>query len=60
MLVLSRKQGQSIVINRNVTVYVDAIHGDKVLLSIDAPKEISVNRDEVQRAIDRQGRRGKP
>lgn len=47
MLVLSRKNNESIVINNNITVTVVEIRGDKVRLGIVAPKEIPVHRQEV-------------
>jgi carbon storage regulator len=50
MLVLSRKIGQSIVIdNRTYTITVCRISGDKVRLGIEAPKGIRVDREEVAR-----------
>ena len=52
MLVLSRKKGESIVINDDITVTVVEIRGDKVRLGIIAPKEIPVHREEVQDAIN--------
>jgi carbon storage regulator len=54
MLVLSRKKNESIVIGGIVTLTVIEIRGDKIRLGIDAPKEVSVHRAEVQRAIDAQ------
>ena len=57
MLALTRKQGESIVIGGNVRVTVVWVHGDKVRLGIDAPKDISVNREEIQRDIDEHGKR---
>lgn len=53
MLVLSRKRGQKIVINDNITIVVVEIRGDKVRLGIEAPKEIPVHREEVFNAIHR-------
>jgi carbon storage regulator len=47
MLVLSRKNNESIVINNNITITVVEIRGDKVRLGIVAPKEIPVHRQEV-------------
>ncbi len=52
MLVLSRKAGESIIIDGKITVMVVEIRGDKVRLGIEAPKDVSVNRKEVQDAID--------
>lgn len=52
MLVLSRKKNESIVINDNIIVTVVEVRGDKVRLGIQAPREVTVNRAEVQGAID--------
>ena len=52
MLILSRKVGQSIVINGNVIVKVVRVDGDQIKLGIDAPKEVSVHREEIQRQRD--------
>ena len=53
MLVLSRKPGEKIVINGNIILEVKKIRGDKVRIGIDAPKEISVHRQEVFDAIQK-------
>ncbi len=47
MLVLSRKQNESIVINDNVVVTVLGVKGETVRLGIAAPGEIPVHRQEV-------------
>lgn len=52
-MVLSRKKGESIVINDDVTVVVVEIRGDKVRLGVEAPKEVPVHRREVYDAIQR-------
>lgn len=54
MLVLSRKKDEKIIIGDNITVMVIEIRGDKVRLGIDAPKEVSVHRQEVYEAIQRE------
>ena len=51
MLVLSRKKNESIVIDHNIVVTVVEIRGDKVRLGIEAPKDVSVHRQEVYDAI---------
>lgn len=51
MLVLSRKCGEQIVINENITVTVLEIRGGKVRLGIEAPPEVSVHRREVARQL---------
>lgn len=47
MLVLARKLDESIVIGDNVIVKVVAIENGVVKLGIEAPKEISIIRDEL-------------
>jgi carbon storage regulator len=54
MLVLSRKKDEKIIIGDNITVMVIEIRGDKVRLGIEAPKEITVHRQEVYDAIKRE------
>jgi carbon storage regulator len=53
MLVLSRRKNESIVIINDITIVVVDIRGDKVRLGIEAPKEVSVHRQEVYDAIHR-------
>jgi len=47
MLVLTRKIGETIIINDNIRVQVVAIEGTKVRLGIVAPPEVRVDRQEV-------------
>ena len=54
MLVLSRKRDEKIMIGDNITVMVIEIRGDKVRLGIEAPREVSVHRQEVYEAIRRE------
>ncbi len=56
MLVLSRKRDEQIVISDNIVVTVVDIRGDKVRLGIEAPKDISVHRQEVFDAIQRENK----
>lgn len=51
MLVLSRHKDEEIIIGNDIRVMVVDIRGDKVRLGIQAPKEISVHRLEVYKAI---------
>jgi carbon storage regulator len=48
MLVLSRKQGQTIVIDDQVTITVLKVKGNCVRLGIDAPEEVSIRRGELE------------
>lgn len=55
MLVLSRQRGESIVIgDEDVEVTIHEIHRNRVVLSINAPKEVPVHRREVFDAIREQ------
>jgi len=51
MLVLSRKQDEKIIIGDCITLMVVSIQGDKVRLGIEAPKDVSIHREEVYKAI---------
>ena len=51
MLVLSRKQNESIIINDDIVITVVEIRSGKVRLGIEAPKEVTVHRREVYDAI---------
>ena len=57
MLVLSRKQDEKIIIGDSITLMVVSIQGDKVRLGIEAPKEITIHREEVYRAIQEERQR---
>ncbi len=47
MLTLSRKKGESLVINNNVEVTVLDIRGDQIKIGISAPKEVPIYRKEI-------------
>lgn len=47
MLVLSRKKGQSILIGKDIKIFVAEISGDRVKLSIEAPPQLEIFREEV-------------
>lgn len=51
MIVIPRKQGESIVIGDHIIVTVIEIRGDTVRLGIEHPPEVSVHRREVYEAI---------
>jgi carbon storage regulator len=59
MLVLTRHRDESIVIDGHIRVMVVEIRGDKVRIGVEAPDEITVNREEVEERIrlEREGRR---
>jgi len=53
-LVLTRKKDEVIVIGGNIRVQVVDIRGDKIRIGIDAPRNVSVHREEIQLEIDNQ------
>ena len=53
MLVLSRKPGESIVIDGRIHVKVVRVDGETVKIGIDAPADVPVHRQEVYEEIQR-------
>ena len=51
MLVLSRREDESIVINGNIKIVVTAIQRGRVRLGIEAPQEVPVLRQEVDNGL---------
>ena len=47
MLALTRKKGESIVINNNIEFSVLEIRGDQIKIGISAPKDVPIYRKEV-------------
>lgn len=47
MLILQRKEGQSFVIGEDITITVQEVGTGRVRLSIDAPRNISILREEL-------------
>ena len=52
MLVLTRRPGQSILVGDAIELVVVRIEGDRVVLGIEAPREIRVVRAELLRAVE--------
>lgn len=57
MLVLTRKIDQSIMIGDDVRIVIVDIRGDQVKIGIDAPRDISVHRQEVYLDIQQENKR---
>ena len=47
MLILTRRVGEVLVIGDNVKITVLGIRGHQVRIGVDAPKEVSVHRQEI-------------
>jgi len=60
MLVLSRKVGETILIGGKVAVTVVRVTQGTVRLGIEAPKEMSIVRREIDNRLEAQPRDGKP
>ena len=64
MLILSRKPGETIVIEGQIRVKVIRVDGEVVKIGIEAPQEVSVHRQEVYDEIRRSNKealtRGNP
>jgi len=51
MLILSRRVGEALIIDDDVKVHVLSVSGNQVRIGIEAPKEVSVHREEVYQRI---------
>jgi carbon storage regulator len=49
MLILCRKPGEQFVIGEDVTVTVQRVQGKRVWLTFDAPRTVTIDRQEVHR-----------
>ena len=56
MLVLTRNQGERIIIQDNIEISVLGVRGGQVRLGIDAPRDISVHREEIHFKIQQEER----
>lgn len=51
MLILTRKIGESLLVGDDVEITVLSIRGNQVKLGVNAPKEISIHREEIYQRI---------
>ena len=51
MLILTRKVGESVLIGNDVSITILSVRGNQVKLGVEAPKEVSVHREEIYQRI---------
>ena len=51
MLILTRKVGESVLIGDDISITVLSVRGNQVKLGVQAPKEVSVHREEIYHRI---------
>ena len=54
MLVLSRKKDESIMVGDNIKLTIIEIRGDKVRLGIEAPRDVTVHREEIYKIVKKE------
>lgn len=54
MLILTRKVGENLLIGDNISIKILSSRGNQVKLGIEAPKEISVHREEIYQRINQE------
>jgi len=52
MLILTRKVGETLVIDGNVKVVIMGVEGKNIRIGVDAPRVVTVHREEIQKRID--------
>ena len=56
MLALTRKKGESLVVNNNIEITVLELRGDQIKLGITAPKDVPIYRKEVYLQIQEENK----
>jgi len=51
MLILTRKVGESLLIGDDISITVLSVRGNQVKIGVNAPKDVSVHREEIYQRI---------
>jgi len=54
MLILTRRVGETLMIGDEVTVTVLGVKGNQVRIGVDAPRDVTVHREEIYERIKRE------
>jgi len=58
MLILTRRVGETVMIGDDIAVTVLGVKGNQVRVGVNAPKEVSVHREEIYERIKREEQTG--
>ena len=58
MLILTRRVGETLMIGDEVTVTVLGVKGNQVRIGVNAPRDVSVHREEIYERIKREQNEG--